>query len=135
MKRHHVDIAEADGVLYARCRCGWQGKRHDPRAAGRDEAYRAAERDARAHEATADQPDPQWRERAACRDLDTEAFFPLGTTGRALDQTEEAKAVCADCPVSTDCLGWAMATNQQDGIWGGYTEDERRALRRKRRWT
>lgn len=76
--------------------------------------------------------DSGWREQAACRDLDTELFFPVGTTGPALDQTEQAIAVCAHCPVAQACLDWALDTNQQDGIWGGRTEDQRRALRRQR---
>ncbi|MGH3925368.1 MAG: WhiB family transcriptional regulator [Pseudonocardiaceae bacterium] len=63
--------------------------------------------------------DSGWRERAACRDLDTEIFFPVGTTGAAVDQAEQAKAVCARCPVAEACLNWALDANQQDGIWGG----------------
>lgn len=72
-----------------------------------------------------------WRDRAACRDLDTELFFPIGTTGPALDQAEQAKAVCAGCPVRAECLAWALDSGQ-DGIWGGLTEDQRRTLRRGR---
>ncbi|HVX08801.1 WhiB family transcriptional regulator, partial [Humibacter sp.] len=33
--------------------------------------------------------------------------------------------------VATDCLQWAMETGQDAGIWGGLTEDERRALKRR----
>ncbi len=35
-----------------------------------------------------------WRHRAACRDVDPELFFPIGNTGPALMQIEEAKQVC-----------------------------------------
>lgn len=72
-----------------------------------------------------------WRDRAACRDMDSELFFPIGTTGLALDQAERAKAVCASCPVSPQCLEFAMSTGQ-NGVWGGLTEDERRKRRRRR---
>lgn len=77
-----------------------------------------------------------WRDEAACRGMDTESFFPVGGTGPALEQAEQAKAVCAGCPVSAQCLEWALATRQGAGIWGGKTEDERRTLRRirRRRW-
>jgi WhiB family redox-sensing transcriptional regulator len=76
-----------------------------------------------------------WRNRAACLDEDTETFFPLGTTGAAAEQIERAKAVCAACPEVEACLSWALATNQDAGIWGGKTEDERRTIRRRRqRW-
>ena len=40
-----------------------------------------------------------WRHRAACRDEDPELFFPIGNTGPALLQIEEAKAVCRRCAV------------------------------------
>ena len=40
-----------------------------------------------------------WRHRAACRDEDPELFFPIGNTGPALDQIEEARAVCQCCEV------------------------------------
>ena len=45
-----------------------------------------------------------WRHRAACRDEDPELFFPIGNTGPALVQIEEAKAVCRRCPVIEPCL-------------------------------
>jgi WhiB family transcriptional regulator, redox-sensing transcriptional regulator len=74
-----------------------------------------------------------WRNRAACLDLDPELWFPVGSTGPAVEQTERAKAVCAGCDVVADCLAWAMETGQSDGIWGCKTADERRVLRRARR--
>lgn len=73
-----------------------------------------------------------WRRKAACLDEDPELFFPVGTTGPALAQTEHAKAICRECAVVEDCLEWALETNQDAGVWGGMNEDERRALRRSR---
>jgi WhiB family redox-sensing transcriptional regulator len=73
-----------------------------------------------------------WRYNAGCLEENPELFFPIGSTGPALDQTRAAKAVCARCPVSAQCLAWALATKQEAGIWGGLTEDERRTLRRSR---
>ncbi|MCK9894901.1 WhiB family transcriptional regulator [Frankia sp. AgB32] len=72
-----------------------------------------------------------WRHRALCRDEDPELFFPIGTTGPAERQVEEAKAVCARCAVTSDCLNWALDTGQDSGVWGGMSEDERRALKRQ----
>ncbi|WP_053851826.1 WhiB family transcriptional regulator [Streptomyces sp. NRRL B-24085] len=72
-----------------------------------------------------------WRERAACRDVDPDLFFPIGTAGLTLVQVDEAKAVCARCPVRERCLQWALAAGQVEGIWGGTTESERRATRRR----
>ncbi|MGH9166806.1 MAG: WhiB family transcriptional regulator [Acidimicrobiia bacterium] len=70
-----------------------------------------------------------WREAAACRDLGSDLFFPLSDD--AAEQVEEAKAVCAGCSVREDCLAYALATGQWAGIWGGYTADERRRLRKR----
>jgi WhiB family transcriptional regulator, redox-sensing transcriptional regulator len=71
-----------------------------------------------------------WRDRASCRDTSPELFFPIGTTGLALDQIDAAKQVCEECPVAGQCLEFALATNQEAGVWGGTTEDERRRLRK-----
>jgi WhiB family redox-sensing transcriptional regulator len=72
-----------------------------------------------------------WRHRAICRDEDPELFFPIGNTGPALLQIEQAKAVCRRCPVIQECLAWALESGQDAGVWGGLSEDERRALKRR----
>ncbi|MGW7257528.1 WhiB family transcriptional regulator [Streptomyces sp. NPDC054834] len=72
-----------------------------------------------------------WRDHAACRHEDPDLFFPVGTTGPALLQERQAKAVCGRCPVRDQCLDWAMDTGQTLGVWGGTTEGERRALKRR----
>jgi WhiB family redox-sensing transcriptional regulator len=64
-----------------------------------------------------------WRHRAACRDEDPELFFPIGTSGPALLQVEQAKAVCRRCTVADDCLQWALETGQDAGVWGGMSEE------------
>lgn len=76
--------------------------------------------------------DYSWRNDALCRDTDPDLFFPVGTTGQALVQIERAKSVCGECPVRVDCLDYALETNQDAGIWGGTSEDERRLMRRQR---
>jgi WhiB family redox-sensing transcriptional regulator len=73
-----------------------------------------------------------WRHRAACRDEDPELFFPIGTTGPALLQVDEAKAVCQRCDAVDECLTWALDSDQDAGVWGGLSEDERRAVKRRR---
>ncbi|GGV21317.1 WhiB family transcriptional regulator [Streptomyces griseoflavus] len=72
-----------------------------------------------------------WRSSAACRTEDPDLFFPIGTSGPALLQTEQAKAVCRRCPVQEQCLQWALETGQSIGVWGGTSETERRALKRR----
>ena len=71
--------------------------------------------------------DPDWRDDAACRDMDIAIFFPDSE-----DKSEAAKGVCAACLVRESCLEFALATRQDDGVWGGFTETERRRLRRRR---
>ena len=75
--------------------------------------------------------DYTWRTDAICRDTDPDLFFPVGTTGLALVQIARAKEVCGECPVKIDCLDYALETNQDSGIWGGLSEEERRVLRRQ----
>ncbi|MDR0504359.1 MAG: WhiB family transcriptional regulator [Bifidobacteriaceae bacterium] len=72
-----------------------------------------------------------WRHDAACLEEDPELFFPIGNTGPALIQIEDAKAVCRRCSVAAVCLQWALDTNQDSGVWGGLSEDERRSLKRR----
>ena len=75
----------------------------------------------------------EWRDTAACRDTDPDLFFPIGTTGPALDQIAAAKSVCIICDASDLCLEFALTTNQDSGVWGGTSEEERRQIRRARR--
>jgi WhiB family redox-sensing transcriptional regulator len=73
--------------------------------------------------------DTSWRDSAACQNADPDLFFPIGATGPALDQIDEARRICRACPVRRQCLAWALDLGCAAGIWGGTTEDERRALR------
>jgi WhiB family redox-sensing transcriptional regulator len=72
-----------------------------------------------------------WRSAAACRSADPELFFPISDSGPALNQTAEAIAICATCRVRRECLAFALRTGQVYGIWGGTTEHERAAARRR----
>lgn len=71
-----------------------------------------------------------WRQTASCRDTSPELFFPIGTTGPAVDQIAAAKTVCFTCPSRVPCLEYALSTNQDSGVWGGTSEEDRRHLRR-----
>lgn len=72
-----------------------------------------------------------WRTLSECRDSDPNLFFPVGSTGPAVEQIAAAKKICASCPVNEECLQYALETNQEAGVWGGYAEDERRRLRKR----
>lgn len=76
-----------------------------------------------------------WRHQAECSKdtYDAELWFPVGVSAPAIAQAEEAKKVCAGCPVRARCLEWATETGQDSGVWGGLSEQERRLLRRPSR--
>ncbi|NKQ57436.1 WhiB family transcriptional regulator [Amycolatopsis sp. K13G38] len=74
-----------------------------------------------------------WRHRAACRDEDPELFFPVSDKGPGARQVTQAKAVCARCPVRSECLSHALDNGLDYGIFGGTTETERRGLFRRTR--
>jgi WhiB family redox-sensing transcriptional regulator len=74
---------------------------------------------------------PDWRVSAACLGKDTELFFGRDgerETERLIRDTQ-AKAICATCPVTAEC--GAFGATQAYGTWGGETEGERRARRRR----
>jgi WhiB family redox-sensing transcriptional regulator len=72
---------------------------------------------------------PDWRLRAACRGADPELFFPEGTAGPAQKSVALAKQICSECQVRARCLDWAVEHCAAFGVWGGRTEQERRAHR------
>jgi WhiB family redox-sensing transcriptional regulator len=74
-----------------------------------------------------------WQERAACRDEDPELFFPVSEMGPGARQVAQAKAVCARCPVRTECLEYSLDIGLDHGIFGGTTDSERRRLFRRTR--
>ena len=75
----------------------------------------------------ADAPDLGFFTDAACRGADTSIFFPVSDS-----LADEAKQICAACPVAEQCLEYAVATHQPDGVWGGLTGQERHRLVRRR---
>lgn len=76
---------------------------------------------------------PSWHQLARCRGVDPEVFYPVSDDGDAV--AEEAKSICALCPVREPCLEFALSTREKDGVWGGLTERERRRVLRRRRKT
>ena len=73
-------------------------------------------------------PKLAWRQRAACRGVDPDIFYPMTD-----EEAEDAKAICRACPVREACLEWALANRERDGVWGGATERDRRRIIRQRR--
>jgi WhiB family transcriptional regulator, redox-sensing transcriptional regulator len=73
--------------------------------------------------------DQAWMEMGACRHgrVPVEAFFP------GVDHVPpHLQELCERCPVRLPCLDFAL-TNDEQGIWGGTSERQRRSIRRRRR--
>lgn len=71
---------------------------------------------------------PAWVTDAVCAQVDPELFFPeLG------QNCQDAKRLCASCPVQPECLAYALANRELYGIWGGTSTKERVVLRRQLR--
>lgn len=68
-----------------------------------------------------------WRGNAACLGMDPAMFFPERGDSQTLAR---AKAVCDGCPVKDDCLEYNLF--EKDGVYGGTSDRDRRALRRRR---
>src|SRR6266702_2554370 len=66
---------------------------------------------------------PEWTLAAACQYVDAEIFFP-----EKGGSTREAKQVCAGCPVTAECLAFALEHQERFGIYRGLSERERRRL-------
>lgn len=77
------------------------------------------------HEFLAGLNAPEWMSSGLCAQTDPESFFP-----EKGGSVREAKAICASCDVRTDCLAYALDNEERFGIWGGYSERERRHLKR-----
>jgi WhiB family redox-sensing transcriptional regulator len=76
--------------------------------------------------------DQSWRLRARCRDADPELFFPPpGPEGMA--RAEQAKRICAECPVRTKCRAYGLAIHDQFAVLGGLSAYDRRQMRPPRR--
>ena len=92
----------------------------------------AAQRPRRRAVAAADR---SWYDDAACRLADEEPGAPIffaeaGHDAHSQVADEEAKAICAGCPVIEQCLSHALAAPERYGVWGGLSAHERDKMRR-----
>jgi WhiB family transcriptional regulator, redox-sensing transcriptional regulator len=72
----------------------------------------------------------EWQLRAACRGMDSDAFFhPERERGVTRQQREAgAKQVCSRCAVIDECRRHALAVEEPYGVWGGFTEVDRKVI-------
>lgn len=72
-----------------------------------------------------------WQHRGACRGPQAAVFFPPPQFERKIERNERerrAKEICETCPVTRECLDYALTIREPHGIWGGLNENERKAL-------
>ena len=70
-----------------------------------------------------------WRDQAACRQVDPDLFFAEGKGAHA--QVRRAKSVCASCPVRLQCAEHAIQAGESWGVWGGMSQIQLRTRRRR----
>lgn len=70
----------------------------------------------------------EWMARGNCRNFPPAMFFPSDGAG-----VERARAICANCPVTSECLEYALTEHIDHGVWGGCSERERRRIAKRRR--
>lgn len=71
--------------------------------------------------------DQDWKDRAACRPQEGASLHHLFFN----PPYDEARMICATCPVRIDCLEWALEVGIEDGMWGGLIEVDRKRYRRR----
>jgi WhiB family redox-sensing transcriptional regulator len=70
----------------------------------------------------------EWMAEGKCREVPPSVFFPSDGVG-----VEAARRICAECPVKSPCLEYALVNRVDHGVWGGTSERERRRIARRRR--
>lgn len=78
----------------------------------------------RNHEASLPEVRLAWPDDSMCAQTGSETFFPeVGNSVR------DAKLACLGCGALQECLVYALENNKESGVWGGYSERERRELK------
>lgn len=78
----------------------------------------------------------EWQQHGLCQADDAGVFFPpLHFERKPEREVREAKAkqICLRCPVRVQCLEWALEVEEPHGVWGGYSEQERKRMLHGRR--
>lgn len=78
-----------------------------------------------------DVAEQDWHEQAACRNSNSEQFFPGQGSTKVLKM---AQTICSECVVTEECADYAINRPEiQLGVWGGTVDRERRAIRKQKR--
>jgi WhiB family redox-sensing transcriptional regulator len=71
-----------------------------------------------------------WMADGSCRTYPPAMFFPSDGVG-----VDRARKICVNCPVTDQCLEYALTERIEHGVWGGCSERERRRILKRRRST
>lgn len=69
-----------------------------------------------------------WMADGNCRNYPPATFFPSDGVG-----VDRARKICATCPVTAECLEYALVERIEHGVWGGCSERERRRILKRRK--
>lgn len=73
---------------------------------------------------------PKWFKKKNCFDEPVDTFYPAPGD---VERLRRAKAICKECEVRSECLTFALDTNERFGIWGGKSARERSLILRAQR--
>ena len=68
---------------------------------------------------------PEWHSAALCAQVGGDFWHP-----ERGESALSAKRVCLNCEVRVQCLQWALDHDERFGVFGGYSERERRRIAR-----
>lgn len=68
---------------------------------------------------------PQWMREAKCAEIGADLWF------QEYSSQQQAAALCHGCPVTADCLQFALETDSRFGVWGGMNMRARARLHNK----
>lgn len=78
---------------------------------------------------------PRWMDRSLCAAIpSTEAdlmFFGIehrGAPARLIAAVSQAREICNACPVTRECLTYALENDERYGVWGGTSGRQRNKL-------
>lgn len=78
-------------------------------------------------------PEP-WMAEGLCREVDADLFFPeWGNEFAAAVSPAPAQRICAQCPVTAECLEYALDRDERYGVWAGKTPRQLADIRKQRR--
>lgn len=73
----------------------------------------------------------EWMRKGLCQNYPADLWYreahdevPEGIEGR--NTTEASRNICGMCQVQQECLKYALANREAEGMWGGWTSMERR---------